>query len=326
MTRTARIRPGKRWPATHGWKLTPARIAGIYLAVALAGVYVSEAVLPSVVPAESTVERLVLGGRLLEVVTAAVLIYVVGAGWRDALTRANDHLAAAREELSVLHRIVRHDLRNDVTVVAGHADTLQEAVDRPDVESHCDAIRDSCEDMIGYTEKTKLVADLDHGSVETTELDVASLVDRVRDRVDPPPDAELSASVPDGTRVDAHEYVEFVVLELVENALEHAGEDGPTVRISAGPSPACSGWTRLRVEDDGPGIPEAERDALHREEEPLHHSSGVGLWVARWVVVQSGGDFEIENTDSGCRVTVTLPGPEATPASQEEAALQRFLA
>lgn len=326
MTDSARVRFIGQWSGVPTWKLTPARIAGIYLAAGFGALYASDVLLPSVVASQSLVERLQFVTGLVEVAVTGVLIYVLTAGWRGALHEANEHLDAARTELSVLHRIFRHNLRNDVTVVAGHADTLEEEVDRPQLEDHCDVIQSSCEDLIGYTEKAKLVADLNRNDVETADVDLARTLDRVAERLAPlPPDVQFEMSVPDDASVDAHEYVEFAVLELVENALIHNDTATPAVSVTVRDAPDCAGWTQVRIEDNGPGIPEAERDAIQREEGPLQHSSGVGLWVARWIVVQSGGDFDVENTASGFRVTVTLPTPTTTPTSQAETALRRFL-
>ncbi|PYZ02701.1 hypothetical protein C8039_04105 [Halogeometricum sp. wsp3] len=37
----------------------------------------------------------------------------------------------------------------------------------------------------------------------------------------------------------------------------------------------------IRIEDDGPGLPETEREVLTtRTETPLTHSAGMGLWLA----------------------------------------------
>lgn len=313
-------------PENVDWKLTPARITGIYLAFALGGMYLSDVLLPSVVTG-ALLEQLQLAKGILEIAATGTLLYLLTGYSLGSLREKNEHLDAAREELSVLHRLFRHNLRNDVTVVAGHADTLEDEVDRPRLEAHCDAIRDSCEDLLGYTEKAKLVADLNRDDVETTELDLVSMLDRIVERLEPlPADAEFETSVPDDATVLAHEYLEFTLLELVENAFVHGDAAAPTVTVTARDAPDCAGWLQVYVEDDGPGIPEGEREALYRGERPLQHGSGVGLWVARRIVLQSGGDFETENTGSGCRVTVTLPTPATTPERRAESALRQFLA
>lgn len=317
--------PG-RLPGSGRWKLTPGRIAAVYVALGVGALYVSDALLPSVVPTQPLLGRLQLAKGLLEVTVTGGLIYVLTSWYRDALDERTEHLDAATTELSVLHRVFRHNLRNDVTVVAGHADTLEDAVDQPRLEDHCDAIQRSCENLLGYTEKVKLLAELEYDTVQTTRVDLASVFATVASRFEAgAQDAELSVSVPENAVVNAHGSIEFAFAELVENALIHNDADRPSVAVTVREAPECPGWLQVCVEDNGPGIPEAEREGIRREDEPLRHSDGVGLWVARWIVVRSGGDLEIENTDHGCRVTVTLPTPTTTPGHQAEAALQRFL-
>lgn len=327
MTESISVRQADRWPRITTWTLTPARITGIYIAFGVSALYVSDVLLPYLVTAQPFLEQLQFAKGFVEVGVTGVLIYSLTAQSWGSLHETNEHLDAARRQLGVLHRIFRHNLRNDVTVVAGHAETIEDEVERPQLEDHCDAIRSSCEDLITYTEKAKLVADLNRRDVETQSVDLAATLQRVEKRIDPlPSNVSVDVSVSDDAEVVAHEYIEFAITELVENALVHHDGDSPATSVTVEDAPDCAGWTQLRVEDDGPGIPGEELDAIESGEQPLHHGSGVGLWVASWIVVQSGGDFEIENTATGCRATIRLPTPETTPTPKAETALRRFLA
>lgn len=326
MTDNISARNAGWWPVVAPWQLTPARITGLYLVFGVSGLYVSDVLLPAVVTTQPLLEQLQFAKGFVEVAVTGLLIYALTARSMGSLHETTENLDAARRELSVLHRIFRHNLRNDVTVVAGHAETLEDEVDQPQLEDHCDAIRRSCVDLITYAEKAKLVADLNRSCVETDDVDLAATLGRVVERFEPlPPNVTFDVSVPDGASVVAHEYLEFAVMELVENALVHNDEAAPTVTVTVRDAPSCAGWTEVCIEDNGPGIPEDELDVLDEEQQPLRHGSGVGLWVASWIVVQSGGDFEIENTAPGCRVTLRLPTPATTPTDRAETALRRFL-
>lgn len=327
MTDTRSARDAGWGPRDAFWDLTPTQITGIYIAVGASALYASNVLLPSIVPSQPLLERLQFAKAVVEVAVTAGFIYLLTAQNGGALHEANEHLAAARRELSVLHRIFRHNLRNDITIVAGHAETLEGEVDRPQLEDHCDAIQRSCEDLLTCTEKAKLVADLNRNGVETTDVDLAETLDSVANRFDPlPPNVEFDVADPDESVVIAHEYIEFAITEFVENAFVHNDASTPAVSIDVDDAPECVGWIHVCIEDNGPGIPEEELDTLDAVEQPLRHGSGVGLWVARWIVLQSGGDFRIENTADGCRVTIGLPTPETPSAHGTETALRRFLA
>ena len=85
-----------------------------------------------------------------------------------------------------------------------------------------------------------------------------------------------------------------------------SGDDGPTVIVQV----ADHGADHLTFEviDDGPGIPEHEREVLDATEETaLEHGSGLGLWIVKWGVDSLGGRVAFDVSDAGTTVRVELP-------------------
>lgn len=303
--------------------LTPAKVTLVYVVFGVALLAVATLALPAapgVAPAAT-----VLAVGLVVVLATAGFVYLLAARRQASLRETAAHLDDARQELSVLHRVFRHDVRNELAVVLAHADMLETTSGDAAVADHCEAIRESCADLLTSAEKASLATDVDREDADGT-VDLARCVARVADRLELPPGARLETDVPDSAPVAAHEYVEFALLELVENGFAHSDAAEPRVTVTVDDAPGYPGWTRLRVEDNGPGLPEEEREAIRSGEEPLSHSSGVGLWVASWIVYRSGGDFELADTGSGTRVTVRLPSASTTPTGDAESALERFLA
>ncbi len=78
------------------------------------------------------------------------------------------------------------------------------------------------------------------------------------------------------------------------------------------------GELTVAVDDDGPGIPPAERervfDRFHRSEagrERASGGSGLGLGIARAIVAAHGGRIWVEDSPlGGARVAFELPGFE----------------
>jgi len=85
---------------------------------------------------------------------------------------------------------------------------------------------------------------------------------------------------------------------LLDNACRYAGPGG-TVRIEVG---ASGGKVTLRVEDSGPGVPEAARgrlfDRFHRAVED-GSGHGLGLAIADAVVQATGGRWQVGRSDLG---------------------------
>lgn len=98
---------------------------------------------------------------------------------------------------------------------------------------------------------------------------------------------------------------------LVDNALRY-GAAGGTVRLAVRPDGA---FARLDVEDDGPGVPPADRgrvfDRFFRGESARNQradGSGLGLAIAAWIVRRHQGQIEVGESDlGGARFTVRLP-------------------
>lgn len=102
-----------------------------------------------------------------------------------------------------------------------------------------------------------------------------------------------------------------VLINFLENAVKY-GPRGQTVAVGARED---DGWVRLWVDDEGPGVPVAEREriwrAFHRgstAESSAQGGSGIGLAVVRDLVLQAGGRVEIERSPAGgARFVAELP-------------------
>jgi two-component system, OmpR family, sensor kinase len=91
--------------------------------------------------------------------------------------------------------------------------------------------------------------------------------------------------------------VRQVVANLVDNARRHART---VVRVTVSPN---GSHIVLRVEDDGPGVPEEERtrlfDRFYRGYSPLGSGSGLGLAVAKDLAETDGGTIIVDSSDLG---------------------------
>ena len=219
-----------------------------------------------------------------------------------------------RQRLEVLNRVLRHNLRNDMTVVLGYAQTLEESL--PEAEARMAAtIERKAQALVDMGEKARKLEQLIESPGEPTRVDVASLLRAVCDELgDAFPAATVTADLPDELVVETvPDVLDAVVENLVENAIEHNDADAPQVWVSAA---VDGGGLVVTVADDGPGIPDHELDTIDAgTETPLQHGSGIGLWLVHWGVRSLGGGLSFEtgtatddNDDSrGTTATVRLP-------------------
>lgn len=65
----------------------------------------------------------------------------------------------------------------------------------------------------------------------------------------------------------------------------------------------------VAVSDNGPGIPETERETIESgEETALSHSLGIDLWLMKWIATSLGGELAIDdNEPRGTVMTFRFP-------------------
>ncbi|HMS18978.1 MAG TPA: HAMP domain-containing sensor histidine kinase [Sphingorhabdus sp.] len=97
-----------------------------------------------------------------------------------------------------------------------------------------------------------------------------------------------------------------IVLNLVGNAIRYS-PGGTRIQIIINPTAAT-----ISVEDEGPGIPEEDRERVFTKFERLGRSgdggSGLGLYISRKLARAMGGELSIETGSAGgARFTLNLP-------------------
>jgi two-component system nitrogen regulation sensor histidine kinase NtrY len=128
-------------------------------------------------------------------------------------------------------------------------------------------------------------------------------------------DRRLAPSLPP-VRIDP-EQIRRVLINLVDNAIEALGgaaadgrrEGGRGVIVIETQHDPSNGIVRLTVADDGPGLPEGDRDKLFMPYySTKRRGSGLGLAIVRRIVVEHGGNIEVtDNAPRGTRFTIELP-------------------
>lgn len=217
-----------------------------------------------------------------------------------------------QQRLDVLNRVLRHNLRNDMTVINGHAERLRENVSDPDLADCAETIVTVGRGLTDFAEDAREIDNL-MATAETSsrEFALAPLAEDV-----------LNSTLADHRRVTAacrvpadlvvvgsSELLELALTNLVENAVEHNDTDTPLVELEASYDPDRTYPLTVSVLDDGPGIPDLEREPIEAgTETSLQHGTGLGLWVARFAVTRLGGTIVFDSRESrGTRVSLHLP-------------------
>jgi two-component system, OmpR family, sensor kinase len=302
--------------AQHDVEKTFLLFGGIALAAALLAGYLvaarTAAPLRRFAATATEVDAGDLSPRLPVDPASAAELRTLADSFNHMLDRLEDAFARQRGFVSD----ASHELRSPLTAIRGQIEVLAR-----DPDPDADAVRRVEATALAelarverLVEEMLALARLDEGvGPARREVDAGAFL---REAVEVAPgEASLGATAAGRIELDP-ELVARVIRNLVENARRHAGPGG-RVRVT---SVAVDGRLRIEVDDDGPGIPPAERerifDRFHRSDAGRDRASGgagLGLAIARSIVEAHGGRiWAAESSLGGARISLELPGLRAT--------------
>lgn len=242
-----------------------------------------------------------------------------------------ERLAELVEKQRVFVSYAAHELRSPITAIRGE---LQLALRRPRTAAQ---YQETIVELLADVEQlTRLAEDLltlarihTHADPEQTARVDVILVEALRQSrglleargiviEEPDPDAPERAASVVGRELD----LSRALRNLIDNAALY-GPEGGRVRLRVEPGPDV---VRIAVEDEGGGVPEAEREHLF---EPFFRGarasavgggSGLGLPIVRSVVEATGGAITLESAASGgARFVLDLRRASIAGASPRDA-------
>lgn len=243
--------------------------------------------------------------RVLPLSVAAIaLILVLAAAFRRALRPVARAFAEQDRLRRQLMADVAHELRTPLAILQGRIEGLLDGV-YPRDEAHLAELLDETRHLSRLVEDLGTLAHAEAGALELRKeaIDLGDLVRDVAASLPRPIAVEVPADLPP-LEVDPVR-IRQVLLNLLANALRHTPAEGViSVEVQAQPQRML-----IRVRDTGSGI--APEDLPHLFERFQKGSdsrgSGLGLPIARKLVLAHGGDIGIESTPGqGTEVTVSL--------------------
>jgi len=220
------------------------------------------------------------------------------ARWLDyelARHRARHELERQNERLDEFASVVSHDLRNPLNTAIGYVDLARTEDDAELLDAAERAL-----DRMGALIADTLALARQGQTVEQSEpVALERTVDEAWATV--APDGDLQVEFDDVTVMADPDRLQQVFENLFRNADAHAGPD-VTVRIGL-----LSRGRGFFVADDGPGIPEAEREAVFDHGHTTSSDgTGFGLSIVKSIVEAHGWDIDVtESTDGGARFEIT---------------------
>jgi PAS domain S-box-containing protein len=241
------------------------------------------------------------GGSVRWVRTRQVLIEDAGGTFREVVGISTDITEQKRreQELEMLTRIVRHDIRNDMAVMLGWAELLSDHVSE-EGEPFVERIRTSGEHIVELTdvagEYVEMVTDEDDLTVEP--ISIRSVLETELDlRRESFPNAhfDVPEPIPD-VQVEANSMLRSVFRNIFTNAINHNDTAEPVVAVTVDVGEET---VTVSIADNGPGVPDHLKDVSFEKGAKGMESSGtgLGLYLVHRLVEQYGGRVWAEDNE-----------------------------
>ncbi len=210
--------------------------------------------------------------------------------------QSNEKIVAALAEKEILIREIHHRVKNNLQIISGLLDMTRMRTKDP-------ATTGILTDMMM---KIRTMAQIHTRLYESKQFDRIDMGGQIRDQVADLSNIYARAGPEIICQVDAGELFlsvdqaipcALVVNEALSNAFKHAfvGRRRGSIVVSAQQS---GGNVRIRIEDDGIGIP---------HDIDINRATSLGLKLIRNLVIQLNGTLTIESTAVGSRVNIEFP-------------------
>lgn len=250
-------------------------------------------------------------GKIIAAFAFGVMLLGFGArlSWRTlALSRQREEFTSS----------VSHELRTPLTNIQLFAETLllDRARTREEQRSALETITRETRRLVHMVENVLTLSRVGRPAIALVRRPerVDQLVRDVLASFDPllrnhDISVELLFEGTETAQVDG-DAVRRILVNLLDNAVRY-GPVGQTLRIVA--ANKCESLA-ITVEDEGPGVPVADRqrvwEPFERGATNADSGTGIGLAVVRQLVRLHGGEVRIEDGRRGARFVVILPGPD----------------
>ncbi len=212
-----------------------------------------------------------------------------------------------------------HELRNQLTVISGMADHLNEqhALMFVEGDQFIEQISNSSHYLGSLAEHYLLIRQVEDGQsqLQPEQFQLQELLDELYKLFQPLAEqkaCQLLFSAPENIEVELHPIgLKIILASLIENALKYSLLDG-RVQVTITEE---DDQLYFRISDDGPGIPEQDRDKIfekfYRGKKHAEQTigSGLGLYMARTLAQSMAGSLTLgENLNQeSCSFLLAFP-------------------
>jgi signal transduction histidine kinase len=215
-----------------------------------------------------------------------------------------------RDKLEILNHVLRHDVRNDLQLIGGYVDTLASQQDHQNKQEFIETIKKSVSHAVETTETARELADVMLSNQTGTEyVDLKAVLTTESSKINSSyPEVSINHETPiPSIQIAASEMISSVFFNILKNAVRHNDKEDIEIDIAVTENKET---VTVHIADNGPGIPDSQKEAVFGKGEHGLKSpgTGMGLYLVDTLVTSYGGEVWIEDNDpEGAVFLVELP-------------------
>ncbi len=206
------------------------------------------------------------------------------------------------EQLEILNRILRHDIRNDISVIDLYINNIKEKYSKKELQ------KSFLKDIEKIENRNQHIIDLTIISKDLTEtitmggdfnIKKINLKNILKQEIENTKssfnniDIKISGRIPN-INIKANEMLSSVFRNILNNAIQHNDKETPKIEIS---TKQKSDNVIISIADNGPEIPDELKEKIFGKGEKSLKSegTGIGLYLVDKLIEGYNGDVWIED-------------------------------
>lgn len=218
----------------------------------------------------------------------------------------------ANQRRKVINRVLRHDLRNEINVINGYADILSDETELKldEIQQYADNIYKKSTKLLRLSNEIKEIdQELYRVDRKLRKLDINTIIEeQVQTIQNEYPNVEFRISLDSNSKIIGNTLLNSAIQHILENGIIHNPKENKYISIQSSHDPIEKELT-VTITDNGPGIDMSVKKIIESGiEKPLEHTTGLGLWIVKWIIEIIDGQIQItqKSKDEGTKIILTF--------------------
>ena len=206
------------------------------------------------------------------------------------LKEAEERIRRMNKHLSLINKILRHDLKNNATIICGYLDLYRESGDK-ELLDKIEKRLELCSELIDTVREVEeaILSGEGLSTVNLSEI-LEREVEKIKDKV------SINAVIPENITVRADDMLSSVFENILLNSVFHNDKEEKKVWVTVNRK---DGWVEVRIADNGPGIPDDIKKEIFEEGFKGERTgrTGLGLYLVKTLMEKYGGSVSVEDNE-----------------------------